>query len=434
MSKIILNETATPTGVTNKTIIWMDADGKLYADIDNAGPVELGGTTIDSGTSFPGSPASGDYFFRTDLGTLFRYNGATWDGWTLPIGSFPVSPSTNDLAFSTAEAGLFRWNSLAWSGVGDIHTVPFKNVLYNNAFAVWQRGTGSTSSPAGSETYLADRWFVQPTGAAVTQQQSTTVPIARSSYSLQINGAASVTACVVAQRLEAIDTPQDTLTIQARIYNNTGSPITPSLEIDTPSATDDWTTSTNRLSQALQACPNGSWTQVFTTFTTMGMVNISKGVQIGFDFGALTSGDVLITQVQMERGSALTTYRARPYGAELALCQRYYQRLEVADGGVFGLGGANTATNGRFYFTLSPPMRGAPSISNTTVGWFQTQAASGGANTDVTTLAFDLASPTGFRVVYADATGASYTTGDLLLLKDKSGDGNTAAIILTSEL
>jgi len=34
---------------------------------------------IDSGTSFPGSPSTGDLFHRTDLGTaLWRYNGTNW--------------------------------------------------------------------------------------------------------------------------------------------------------------------------------------------------------------------------------------------------------------------------------------------------------------------------------------------------------------------
>lgn len=33
---------------------------------------------IDSGTSFPGSPATGLPFFRTDLGSLFVYSGSSW--------------------------------------------------------------------------------------------------------------------------------------------------------------------------------------------------------------------------------------------------------------------------------------------------------------------------------------------------------------------
>jgi hypothetical protein len=241
--------------------------------------------------------------------------------------SFPVSPSLNELFFNGSMGGVFRWNGLTWNGVGDIHTVPTKNIIFNSAFAVWQRGTSSTNCPAGSVTYLADRWFVLPSGASVTQEQSTSVSSPRSTYSLRVNGAASVTSCVVAQRLEAIDTPQETMTIQARIYNDTGAPITPDLVVDTPSATDDWTTSTNRLTQALQACPDASWTQVYYTFTTSGMTDIANGVQIGIDFGALTTGYVLVTQVQVERGASLTTYRAPPIGDELMRCQRYFERI-----------------------------------------------------------------------------------------------------------
>lgn len=43
--------------------------------------IEVGGTP--SGTSFPGSPASGDQFFRTDLRALFVFDGTRWVTATL---------------------------------------------------------------------------------------------------------------------------------------------------------------------------------------------------------------------------------------------------------------------------------------------------------------------------------------------------------------
>lgn len=38
----------------------------------------------------------------------------------------------------------------------------FADAIVNGGFEVWQRGTASVSCPAGSRTFLADRWFVQP--------------------------------------------------------------------------------------------------------------------------------------------------------------------------------------------------------------------------------------------------------------------------------
>ncbi len=36
------------------------------------------GSVVTSGTSFPGSPANGQMFFRTDTGKLYIYDGTDW--------------------------------------------------------------------------------------------------------------------------------------------------------------------------------------------------------------------------------------------------------------------------------------------------------------------------------------------------------------------
>ena len=36
------------------------------------------GSVVGSGTSFPGSPANGQTFFRTDSGKLYIYDGTNW--------------------------------------------------------------------------------------------------------------------------------------------------------------------------------------------------------------------------------------------------------------------------------------------------------------------------------------------------------------------
>lgn len=47
--------------------------------------------TIDSGTTFPTLPSLGELFFRTDLGSLFTYNGSTWLQLASGSGSFSVT-------------------------------------------------------------------------------------------------------------------------------------------------------------------------------------------------------------------------------------------------------------------------------------------------------------------------------------------------------
>lgn len=72
-----------------------------------------------------------------------------------------------------------------------------------------------------------------------------------------------------------------------------------------------------------------------------------------------TSGATFyITGVQLEKGSTATSFDYRPYGTELALCQRYYFGDFLQTGGVC-YGG----TNAVFYPRYPVPMRAAPTFS-----------------------------------------------------------------------
>jgi hypothetical protein len=69
-----------------------------------------------------------------------------------------------------------------------------------------------------------------------------------------------------------------------------------------------------------------------------------------------------ITGVQLEKGSTATSFDYRPYGTELALCQRYYYRLQAGVAGqIFGVGYVGTTSLS--YTTTQFPiqMRTSPS-------------------------------------------------------------------------
>jgi hypothetical protein len=75
-----------------------------------------------------------------------------------------------------------------------------------------------------------------------------------------------------------------------------------------------------------------------------------------------TSGATFyITGVQLEKGSTATSFDYRPYGTELQLCQRYYQKLA----GFTCVGGSATDIALSIPFTL--PMRSSPSVGQTGV-------------------------------------------------------------------
>jgi hypothetical protein len=63
-----------------------------------------------------------------------------------------------------------------------------------------------------------------------------------------------------------------------------------------------------------------------------------------------------ITGVQLEKGSTATSFDYRPYGTELALCQRYYQVLSFSNGGAASTGMATAVQYGI-------PKRAVPTVT-----------------------------------------------------------------------
>ncbi len=90
-----------------------------------------------------------------------------------------------------------------------------------------------------------------------------------------------------------------------------------------------------------------------------------------FDFTGQTSvvgtngATFYITGVQLEKGSTATSFDYRPYGTELALCQRYFVKTNTSNiqrcGGLWGT--TYTSTAGHLTGLLPVPMRTAPTVS-----------------------------------------------------------------------
>jgi hypothetical protein len=69
-----------------------------------------------------------------------------------------------------------------------------------------------------------------------------------------------------------------------------------------------------------------------------------------------------VTGVQLEAGSTPTPFEYRQYGTELALCQRYYQKLTL-DSGLAGF--SDTSTRGLFTYYFPVQLRSAPTLITT---------------------------------------------------------------------
>jgi len=84
------------------------------------------------------------------------------------------------------------------------------------------------------------------------------------------------------------------------------------------------------------------------------------GVSGATNFMATNGLTFQVTGVQLEKGSTATSFDYRPYGTELALCQRYYFKTGSGAGGTLAIGQAANSTLAEMHVHFPVSMRAAP--------------------------------------------------------------------------
>jgi hypothetical protein len=110
-----------------------------------------------------------------------------------------------------------------------------------------------------------------------------------------------------------------------------------------------------------------------------------------------TSGATFyITGVQLEKGTVATSFDWRPYGTELALCQRYYFRKNAGAVGECIAQLQAYSTSGCFgkLFDLPVTMRANPTGSISSITHLSPTTATGGGGAAFSAGAIDSVSPT----------------------------------------
>ena len=150
---------------------------------------------------------------------------------------------------------------------------------------------------------------------------------------------------------------------------------------------------------------SSSWGSTFAT-------GLTGGVKIVGTTGAT----FYITGVQLEKGSTATSFDYRPYGTELALCQRYYEKISNTSNNAFCSGMATQSTVFRAFLGFQVEKRTAPSVSYSSTSTFLLQGNNTNyAVTATGTVAF------GTKGVYTQFGATGMTQGYAYTLIDGSG-------------
>lgn len=255
----------------------------------------------------------------------------------------------------------------------------FKNRIINGACVIDQRNAGVSLTPTVTATYTLDRWksFLTQASKFSVQQNAgaVTPPVGFTKY-LGITSASAYSVLAadyfnISQILEGFNSADlawgtanaSAVTLSFKVYSsltgtfggcigngagNRSYPFTYSIPV-----ANTWTT----ISITIPGDTTGTWATDNTSSLAIyfnlgaGATNSGTAGSWSANFYVSATGSVsvvgtnlatfYITGVQLEKGSIATSFDYRPYGTELALCQRYYEvtdYLMVATGTLYSSG------------------------------------------------------------------------------------------------
>ena len=381
----------------------------------------------------------------------------------MPIQKGPLG---NDIGSSEIAAGAVTYAKLA----SDIQRSGMKNRIINGAMVIDQRNAGASVS-GNDGVFVVDRWRTETSQSGkLTMQQnqgSVTPPagfrnyiglISSSAYSLLSTDRFGLAQWIEGYNVADLDfgkTTAKTFTLSFWVRSSlTGTFGVGLIGYDEGSAFRSYVT-TYTISSA------NTWTYISITVPgdTSGTWSITNGhgLYVNFNLGygsnytkaANSWGDGMyygptgatsvvgtngatfyITGVQLEAGSTATNFEVRSYGTELALCQRYFQK--VGDGGnpyaVLGVGRFSSTTNASLRFPWSVVMRTTPTASFNTATY---QFTDGTSSRSVGAISIYSAGTDGCE---GDVVTSAATNGNMTQLRGNAASPNAPYINLSAEL
>jgi hypothetical protein len=284
----------------------------------------------------------------------------------------------------------------------------FKNRIINGAMVIDQRNAGaSITLSAANNTYTLDRWqaaYSQTSKFTVQQNAgSVTPPVGFSKYLGCTSSAATTVGAseyyILSQTIEGFNTADlgwgtanaKTITLSFWVYSsltgtfggavnnesfNRGYPFSYSI----PSA-NTWT----QISVTIAGDTTGTWTGATNGIGMYVFFGLGAGSSASGTAGAwgasgyrsatgavqvvaTNNATFYITGVQLEKGSTATSFDYRPYGTELALCQRYFETLTTIYVPTLYKTGANGTVRTSVWF-YKVTKRATPTVTTSNISY-----------------------------------------------------------------
>jgi len=353
--------------------------------------------------------------------------------------------------------GLAVTGTLTTNGVtGSPYTM--KNRIINGAMAIDQRAVGASTTPSSSGYYSCDRWqnYMSASSKYSVQQNAGSVtPPTGYKYYLGITSTSSYTVgsgetFSINQQIEGYNIADlgwgtanaQTVTLSFWVRSSLTGTFGGAFRNDngdrsypftyTISVANTWEQKSITISGSTTGTwvsTNGPGIQIWMGLGVGSTYSGTAGSWASTDYRSATGATSVVgtngatfylTGVQLEVGSNATQFEWRPYGTELALCQRYYQKTynqSVVPGTASRPGLVQTIVVGQggtdySQVNLFVPMRTGPTISiwdgNANANAFSVYA--GGAWTDNTTSSITSANA-GEMSWSVSYTGNPFSTG-----------------------